>query len=250
MTTYETQVEYDLAESGIHPLTTAELLAFDPDPDQRADELLNLPLNYSEARGTLALRIRIAETYARPDAGRHSRDDGRDRGELPRSSMRCSQPGDHVVAVYPAYQQLYTVPEAIGCDCQRVSNCARRTAIATTWTNCARLVDDRTRMIVINTPHNPTGAALSAAECAAVYAHRRIGRRICALGRGVSLDHGGRSAARRRRCATSGRARSASARSQSPSASPASASAGWPRRRRSPRAAGHIATTPRSARAA
>ncbi len=26
------------------------------------------------------------------------------------------EPGDHVVAVYPAYQQLYSVPRAIGCD--------------------------------------------------------------------------------------------------------------------------------------
>ena len=25
-------------------------------------------------------------------------------------------PGDHVVAVHPAYQQLYSVPRAIGCD--------------------------------------------------------------------------------------------------------------------------------------
>ena len=26
------------------------------------------------------------------------------------------EPGDHVVAPYPAYQQLYSVPRAIGCD--------------------------------------------------------------------------------------------------------------------------------------
>ncbi len=75
MTTYETRVQYDLAESGIAPLTTAELLAFDPDPEQRAAELLNVPLNYSEARGTEELRGRIAATYAdlTPDGASSSR---------------------------------------------------------------------------------------------------------------------------------------------------------------------------------
>ena len=32
------------------------------------------------------------------------------------SSTCCSTPGDHVIAPYPAYQQLYSVPRAIGCD--------------------------------------------------------------------------------------------------------------------------------------
>src|SRR5690348_3800100 len=105
MTTYETRVEYDLAESGIHPLTTAELLAFDAEPERRARELLNLPLNYSEARGTEELRSRIAETY---------RDLTADDVLVTTGAIEANyllfnallQPGDRVVSVYPAYQQL------------------------------------------------------------------------------------------------------------------------------------------------
>jgi aspartate/methionine/tyrosine aminotransferase len=168
MTTYETQVEYDLAESGIHPLTTAELLAFDAEPDKRAHELLNIPLNYSEARGTLELRTRIAETYdgLTPD------DILITTGAIEANYLLFNAllaPGDEVVSVFPVYQQLYTVPEAIGCAVQTV-NLREESGYRYDVDELRRLVTDRTRMIVINTPHNPTGSALSAAECAAVYA--------------------------------------------------------------------------------
>jgi aspartate/methionine/tyrosine aminotransferase len=71
MTRHETHVRYDIAESGILPLTTQDLLDFEP-PERRArvlDDLLRLPLGYSEARGTEALRGLLAATYARGDAG-------------------------------------------------------------------------------------------------------------------------------------------------------------------------------------
>lgn len=168
MTAYETRVEYDLAESGIHPMTTAELLAFDPEPDKRAHELLNLPLNYSEARGTSALRRRIAETYdgLTPD------DILVTTGAIEANYVLFNAllaPGDEVVSVYPAYQQLYTVPEAIGCTVHRVV-LREEDGYRYDLDELRRLVTARTRMIVINTPHNPTGAALSVADCAAIYA--------------------------------------------------------------------------------
>jgi len=168
MTTYETRVEYDLAESGIHPLTTAELLAFDPEPDRRVHELLEVPLNYSEARGTHELRTRIAETY---------RDVTADDVLVTTGAIEANyllfnallQPGDRVVSVYPAYQQLYTVPEAIGCDVARLE-LHEENGYRYDLDELERLVNERTRMIVVNTPHNPTGAAMSAAACARVYA--------------------------------------------------------------------------------
>jgi aspartate/methionine/tyrosine aminotransferase len=168
MTTYETRVEYDLAESGIHPLTTAELLAFDPEPDKRTHELLNIPLNYSEARGTLELRTRITETYdgLTPD------DILITTGAIEANYLLFNAllaPGDEVVSVFPAYQQLYTVPEAIGCTVHTVK-LREENGYRYDVDELRRLVNDRTRMIVINTPHNPTGSALTAAECAAVYA--------------------------------------------------------------------------------
>lgn len=168
MTTYETRVEYDLAESGIHPMTTAELLAFDPEAEKRAHDLLNLPLNYSEARGTLELRRRIAATYdgLTPD------DILVTTGAIEANYVLFNAllaPGDEVVSVFPAYQQLYSVPEAIGCTVRTVS-LREENAYRYDVDELRRLISDRTRMIVINTPHNPTGSALCASDCTAIYA--------------------------------------------------------------------------------
>ena len=54
LTAHELNVEYDIAESGIYPLTTGDLLDLIPE-DERSGELqrlLELRLGYSEATGT------------------------------------------------------------------------------------------------------------------------------------------------------------------------------------------------------
>lgn len=168
MTKYEMNVEYDLAESGIQPMTTAELFALDAEPDRHLRALLDLPLMYNEARGTAALRERIAATYP----GLSADDILVTTGAIEANYLIFNallRPGDGVVAVYPAYQQLYTVPETIGCDVRRLE-LTEETAYCYDIDALTQLVDGNTRLIVINTPHNPTGSALDAAQCEAIYA--------------------------------------------------------------------------------
>ena len=56
MTQHELNVTYDIAESGMVPLRLTDLLAWDAqtDTDATLRGLLDLPLGYSEARGTHA----------------------------------------------------------------------------------------------------------------------------------------------------------------------------------------------------
>ena len=117
MTAWETKTPYDIAESGIYPMTVRELLAFEPSEERERilDRLLDLRLGYSEAPGTAELRSAIAATY---------RDTGPDEILVTTGAIEANfllfnvllEPGDHVVAVYPAYQQLYSVARAIGCE--------------------------------------------------------------------------------------------------------------------------------------
>src|SRR3712207_9563862 len=65
MTAHELSASYDIAESGILPLSANDLLAFEEPEERQAilEGLLDTPLGYSEASGSLELRTTLANTY-------------------------------------------------------------------------------------------------------------------------------------------------------------------------------------------
>jgi len=170
MTTWETEVSFDIAESGIYPLTARELLDLLPADVRQTvhDEMLDLRLGYSEARGTLALRTELAKTYdgVSPD------DILITTGAIEANFLLFTtllKPGDHVVAVYPAYQALFSVAEAIGCEVTLWTINQPNHRFSFDIAELERLVRPDTRMIVVNTPHNPTGAILSQQDLQRIY---------------------------------------------------------------------------------
>lgn len=169
MTRHETNVRYDIAESGILPLSTQDLLAFEPDSRRSAtlNHLLTLPLGYSEARGTEALRGMLAATYARPDSDAILVTTGAIEANFLLFNVLLDA-GDHAIAPYPAYQQLYSVPRAIGCDVS-LWHVGPETGYQYDVDALARLIRKNTKVIIVNTPHNPTGAMLSPADARRVY---------------------------------------------------------------------------------
>jgi aspartate/methionine/tyrosine aminotransferase len=161
MTRWELDVDYDIAESGILPLSVADILELVPADaaESLRNDLLSLPLSYSEARGTLALRETLAATYKRATAD----DILVTTGAIEANFLLFSalvQPGDHVVAVSPAYQQLHSVPRALGAKVELWS-VVQDDGFAYDLDVLESMVNEKTQLIVINTPHNPTGATLS-----------------------------------------------------------------------------------------
>jgi len=170
MTKYEVDVTWDIAESGIYPMSMREILDFLP-PDERESELnrlLDLRLGYSEACGSAELRGLIAATYENTSPDEILVTTGAIEANFLLFNQLLS-PGDRVVAVSPAYQQLHSVARAIGCD-------------VALWTlrddegfrfdldDLRALATPGTRMIVVNSPHNPTGAMLSDGQLREIYA--------------------------------------------------------------------------------
>lgn len=164
MTRWELDVDCDIAESGILPLSLDELFGLvGKDIAAEIDrEIHRMPLAYSEARGTRALRSAIAATYARADPDDILVTTGAIEANflLFHSLVRS---GDHVIAVSPAYQQLHSVPRSIGAD---LSLWDVRTAdgFAYDLNRLEALLRPDTKMIVLNSPHNPTGAMLTQDE--------------------------------------------------------------------------------------
>ena len=179
MTEWETKTPFDIAESGIFPMTIRELLAFEP-PEERErilERLLDLRLGYSEAPGTIELRRAIAATYRGAEPEQILVTTGAIEANFLLFNVLL-EPGDHVVAVYPAYQQLYSVPRAIGCDVS-LWKLRPETGFRYDLDELERLVTPRTRLIVINTPHNPTGAMLSERDLARIDAlAESVGARV------------------------------------------------------------------------
>ncbi len=174
MTTYETRVEFDIAESGIAPLSMNDLLALLPadERERTLARLLDLPLGYSEAPGSQELRALLAATY---------RDCGPDQILVTTGAIEANflafnvllGPGDQAIVPYPAYQQLYSVPRAIGCDVA-LWRLRPEQGFRYDLDELERLVTPRTRLIVVNTPHNPTGAMLTPDELRRVHDLARV----------------------------------------------------------------------------
>ena len=168
MTAHELTATHDIAESGILPLSTNDLISFEVPEEREAllEKLLETPLGYSDASGSLELKTTLAGTY---------RDCGPENILVTTGAIEANfllfnvllEPGDHVVAVNPAYQQLNSVPRAVGADVSlwRIGPEGYRYDLD----ELERLITPRTRLIVVNTPHNPTGAMLDEEELGRVY---------------------------------------------------------------------------------
>jgi aspartate/methionine/tyrosine aminotransferase len=176
MTRWETVVRYDLAESGIKPMTVDELLTL-AGRDAALERMLDISLGYSEARGTEELRALLAALYRDVTPEEILVTTGAIEANFLLFNVLLN-PGDHVIVVDPAYQQLQSVPKAIGCDVSlwklRPENDFRYDL-----DELETLVDDHTRLIVINTPHNPTGSVLTPDEQQRVFEiAERVGAQV------------------------------------------------------------------------
>ncbi|HYI24887.1 MAG TPA: aminotransferase class I/II-fold pyridoxal phosphate-dependent enzyme [Thermomicrobiales bacterium] len=165
MTRWELDVDFDICESGILPLSLDALYElFDDDVKASLrQELSSMPLGYSEARGTLALRSALAATHrgVSPD------DILVTTGAIEANFLVMNallEPGDHVVAVSPAYQQLHSVPRAIGAEVTPWPVLRGPNGYWFDLESLPALLRSNTKLIVINSPHNPTGAILRSDE--------------------------------------------------------------------------------------
>ncbi|KAK4447595.1 hypothetical protein QBC34DRAFT_450023 [Podospora aff. communis PSN243] len=76
-------------------------------------------------------------------------------------------PGDHVICVYPTYQQLYSVPQSLGAqvDLWRLKP---EDGYISDVAELERLAKPNTKLIVVNNPNNPTGATTPESILAAI----------------------------------------------------------------------------------
>jgi aspartate/methionine/tyrosine aminotransferase len=160
---HEFSVRHVACASDPDTLRLADVLALEPDA---RDQFLSVSLGYTETKGSRALREAIASLYQ----GGVTADDvlvhvGAQ--EPIYAFMRATVvPGDHVICLTPTYQSLTSVAETIGAEVSRWE-----AHEANGWqpdvAELERLVRPNTRLLVLNTPQNPTGGLLTGDRYAA-----------------------------------------------------------------------------------
>jgi len=156
---YEFSVEYLLCASDCESFSIQEILSL----EQRAgDAFLHLNLGYTESQGNPDLRREIASLY-------HSLipDDilvcaGAEEGIFIAMNILLN-PGDHCVVQTPAYQSLHEIARAIGCDVtgwQMEDNDGWHISVD----SLKDAIQENTKLIIINSPHNPTGYQFTRTE--------------------------------------------------------------------------------------
>jgi len=160
---YEFSAPYLLSSSDCDGLPMREVLAM---ADEECRGLWNdLRLGYTESLGLPKLRAEIAGMYEGVTA-----DDvitGVPEELIFVAMNALLRPGDRVVCTYPGYQSLFEIARAIGCVVD-----LWQPREEGSWRfdpdELAGMLRPGTRLVIVNFPHNPTGALPSRAEFDAV----------------------------------------------------------------------------------
>ena len=150
---HEFTAKHLLSASDCEPMSLRELL------DLAAPESLalwnQLRLSYTESQGHPLLRAEVARLYqsVSPDDILIA---------VPEEAIfllmqSLLEPGDHAVVLTPAYQSLYAVALGSGCAVTRLNLSLGTQGWSLDLDQLERSLTPRTRLLVVNFPHNPTG---------------------------------------------------------------------------------------------
>jgi aspartate/methionine/tyrosine aminotransferase len=151
--TYENQVEFNLSESGVHPLQLGELV----DDQASRDALLGEGLRYTQSNGTLALRELVASMYTGATADHIQITNGGAEANYI-TTWNLIEPGDEVVMMVPNFMQAWGLARAFGAVARAWPLVSAEGRWSLDLDGLERLMSPRTRLIAICNPNNPTGA--------------------------------------------------------------------------------------------
>jgi aspartate/methionine/tyrosine aminotransferase len=154
--TWEHHVRFNLSESGVHPLTTGELLRM---AGAKLDSLEGLRLGYSQADGTEELRAAISGLYEGTSDNNVIVTVGSSEANFI-TGWTLIQPGDRVAILSPLYRQTWGLAQNLGAE---VATFDLKEELG--WepdpADIERAIAPGTRLVVVTNPNNPTGHVLS-----------------------------------------------------------------------------------------
>ena len=164
MSIWENVVEYNLSESGVHPLTIEELV----EDTKVIEDLLSTGLNYPQTNGSIELRERIAALYKGATSDNVQVTVGAAQANYT-TILTVLEPNDEILVMLPNYMQIWGAAQNHGFQ---VKTFTLREELK--WgvdiDELERAVSKRTKLIAVCNPNNPTGYILSEEEMDAIVA--------------------------------------------------------------------------------
>ena len=160
---YENDVDYNLSESGVLPISINELIEGVANPD----DILNLGLKYAPSNGSPQLREHVATFYEGARADNVLASNGTSEANFV-SLWALLEKGDRVACMVPNYMQTWGLGRHFGSASDIYRLVERREGGRARWAldvaSFERAVTRKTKLIVVTNPNNPTGGVLTEEE--------------------------------------------------------------------------------------
>jgi aspartate/methionine/tyrosine aminotransferase len=158
MSRWENVVEYNLSESGVHPLSMHELV----NDSTLLDEILSIRLGYAQANGIGELRERIAALYPGATADNVLVTTGCAQANFT-AALSMLHPGDELILMLPNYMQIWGIAQNFGFTL-RTFSLKEELDWGIDLDVFEEMVSNRTKMIAVCNPNNPTGHIMTPEE--------------------------------------------------------------------------------------
>ena len=151
---FEHEVDYNLSESGLHPLPLKSILTED-----EQQELLETELIYGYTTGTPMLREKIADLYTGADFDNVLATSGSAEANFV-AVMTLLESGDELIYMVPNYLQIRGIARSFGIT---VKELPLREELGWQWDmkELESMISSKTKMIGVCHPNNPTGSIVS-----------------------------------------------------------------------------------------
>src|ERR1051326_6842751 len=161
---YEHDIEFNLAASTGPTWTVNDVLALAD--DETRHRFLNHKLVYSHPAGADSLREAIAEMQSLPIEAVQIVTGASE--AILALMWLAAEPGANVIIPLPGFTTFSALPQSLGLE-TRFYRVRRENSFRIDLDEIKRLADSNTKLILVNSPHNPTGATMSDDEMDALH---------------------------------------------------------------------------------
>lgn len=156
---WENDAVYDIAGSSIASMTLEEIIDLSKiTKEEFMNELFAKKMNYGWIEGSPEFKEEVCKLYKNIEPNQVLQTNGATGANF-LAIFGLIEPNDHVISMYPTYQQLVDIPRALGANVD-LWNIQEENEWLPSLDDLRKLIKPNTKMICINNANNPTGSLM------------------------------------------------------------------------------------------